>query len=256
MTAPVPEDAPRIVLLGASNLVLGWRPLLKAVFEHWRRPLHILTAHGMGRSYVASSRFFWRTVPGILECNLWSELTEQERTPPCAALITDLGNDLVYGRTTGEILQAASDAAGRLLAVNADCRIVVTRPPLESVESLSQLRYLFFRTVLFPACRLSLSEIIDATGELDEGIQQLEGVTVASQSSQWFGIDPIHIRRQFRETAYRTILRSWPYDSVGKACSKPNAWQRPKMATRRVFGRERVSEQPCVQTEYGSVSAW
>ncbi len=256
MISGVSDVVPRVVLLGASNLVLGWRSLMKAVFDHWHEPLHIMTAHGIGRSYLASSQFCWRTAPGILECNLWSELAESGRTSPSAALITDLGNDLVYGRTAAEVLQAASDAAGRLLDVNPACRIVVTRPPFESVKSLSQLRYLFFRSVLFPRCSLSLLEIIDQTYELDEGIRQLDGVTVVSQPSEWFGLDPIHIRRRFREFAFAAFLESWPKETAGLTCFERVPRRRPRMATCRVWGRERLCEQPSVSSERGSVSAW
>jgi len=252
----ITDDVRRVVLLGASNLSLGWPQLMRVVFDRWSGPLQILTAHGMGRSYVASSQCGWRTAPGILDSGLWSELASRDQAPPSAALITDLGNDLVYGRTASEVVQAAADACGRLRDANSDCRIVVTRPPLESVESLSRLRYLFFRTVIFPMCRLSLAEIVDASHDLDQRIQQLDGVTVMSQQREWFGADPIHIRRRYRESAFASFFASWPAASIDAARTNMVPIERPTMEIRRVLGRERICQQPSVTTNLGSVSAW
>ena len=250
------DDVRRIVLLGASNLSLGWPQLIRVVFDRWKGPLQILTAHGMGRSYVASSQFGWRTAPGILGCGLWSEFAGGGQLPPNAALVTDLGNDLVYGRTPAEVVQAAADVCGRLRNANSDCRIVVTRPPLESVKSLSRLRYYFFRTVLFPMCPLSLAEIVDASSELDDRIQQLEGVTIVSQQREWFGADPIHIRRCCRESAFGSFLASWPAESTDAASALMAPVKRPTMGICRVVGRKRICQQPSVTTNLGSVSAW
>jgi hypothetical protein len=252
----ITDDVRRIVLLGASNLSLGWPQLMRVVFDRWNGPLQILTAHGMGRSYVASSQFGWRTAPGILDCGLWSEFAGGDQIPPSAALITDLGNDLVYGRTPAEVVQAAADACGRLREANSDCRIVVTRPPLKSVESLSWLRYYFFRTVIFPMCQLSLAEIVDASHDLDHRIQQLAGVTVVSQQREWFGADPIHVRRCYRESAFASFLASWPVESTDAERASMAPVERPSMEICRVLGRERTCQQPSVTTDLGSVSAW
>jgi hypothetical protein len=250
------KETPTVVLLGASNLSLGWRPLMQVIFARWWRPLRILTAHGMGRAYLTPSQFGWRTAPGILESDLWSQLAHGNQSSPDAALITDLGNDLVYGRTAAEVVQAAADAAGRLRNANPDCQIVMTRPPLASVASLSRLRYGFFRTVLFPMCRLSLSEIVEATRELDDGIQRLQGVTVVPPQAEWFGLDPIHVRRRLRKSAFTRILKCWSGDSTGERTTDPVPLARPKMATRWVMGRQQRCEQPSVFTARGSVSAW
>ena len=252
----ITDDVRRIVLLGASNLSLGWPQLMRVVFDRWNGPLQILTAHGMGRSYVASSQFGWRTAPGILGCGLWSEFAGGGQLPPSAALVTDLGNDLIYGRTPAEVVQAAADACGRLRDANSECRIVVTRPPLESVKSLSRLRYYFFRMLFFPTCQLSLAEIVDATHDLDHRLQQMEGVTVVSQQREWFGADPIHFRRCCRESAFASFFASLPAESTDAASALMAPVKRPTMRICRVVGGKRICQQPSVTTNVGSVSAW
>ena len=242
------------MLLGASNLVLHWSVLMRLVFSRWNGFIHVNTAHGMGRSYVAPSYFGWRKVPGILDSGLWPALTQDR--PPVAALVTDLGNDLVYGHSASVVTQAAAEAVARLRDVNPDCRIVVTRPPLESVQALSVLRYRFIRSALFPACRQSLSQIVDATRELDEEIQRLSDVTLAVQPSHWFGMDPIHIRRRFRKSAYSTFLESWPGATKTGSGTESVPEKRPKTALRWVLNRKLLCEQPSVVSGRGSVSAW
>ncbi|MCH2201891.1 MAG: hypothetical protein MK102_07965 [Fuerstiella sp.] len=213
-----------------------------------------MTAHGMGRSYLGPSCFGWRRLPGILDSDLWPVLTRCRQ--PTAALITDLGNDLVYGHSAKVVTQAAADAVGRLRDLNSDCRIVVTRPPLESVQGLTLPRYRFFRSVLFPMCRQSLSQIVDATYELDAGIQGLHGVAVTVQPAHWFGMDPIHIRRRFRNCAYSSFLESWPNETAAGLCTGRVPDRRPKPAVRWVFNRKIVCEQPSVITSRGFVSSW
>ena len=39
--------------------------------------------------------FLWRELPGIVECGLWDALA-QRPPAPTVALLTDIGNDLLY----------------------------------------------------------------------------------------------------------------------------------------------------------------
>lgn len=56
--------------------------------------MEVLAALGHGRSYGAQSRIIFRTLAGILESGLWTEL---ERRPPLTtrSLVTDVGDDIL-----------------------------------------------------------------------------------------------------------------------------------------------------------------
>src|SRR5439155_11570702 len=92
----------RVVLLGASNLTLGF-PMLVSELRAWLgSPVEILCAHGHGRSYGLASRVLFRELPGIVECGLWRALASAPARPTLA-LLTDVGNDIMYGRDVEEI---------------------------------------------------------------------------------------------------------------------------------------------------------
>ena len=60
-----------VVLLGASNLVLGWQDLIHALRMTIAEPVDLKVAMGMGRSYLTTSSFCFRQLPAIRG---WSHL--------------------------------------------------------------------------------------------------------------------------------------------------------------------------------------
>src|SRR5262249_38307569 len=85
----------RVILLGASNLTRGISTVVETEPCIWGRPLDILAAFGHGRSYGSRRWLLGRELPGIVECGLWQAL-EKSPPAPTAALITDIGNDVLY----------------------------------------------------------------------------------------------------------------------------------------------------------------
>ena len=88
-----------VVALGASNLSRGLSRLTAVVRDTIPAP-RLLVAAGHGRSYGASSRVAWRRLPSILQSWLWRAFDRLE--PPARdrrllAVVTDIGNDLLYG---------------------------------------------------------------------------------------------------------------------------------------------------------------
>jgi hypothetical protein len=98
-----------------------------------------------------------RTLPGILESGLWRQL-ESLPAAPTRALVTDVGNDILYGFSARQILTWVSEALIRLERFTND--IVLTDLPLAGIRSLSEGKFLLFRSLLFPSCRLSFREIV------------------------------------------------------------------------------------------------
>ena len=85
----------QIVVLGASNVSLGFPHLLRLIQSALPQLEEMYACHGHGRSYGNWSKVVIRELPGIVESQLWSALGELDHPKQRMALITDIGNDLV-----------------------------------------------------------------------------------------------------------------------------------------------------------------
>lgn len=196
----------RVVALGASNLTRGFRTVVATARAAWGPQVEVLAALGHGRSYGASSSLLARRLPGILESGLWRQLEAAPRVPT-RGLVTDVGNDILYGYSAGQTLAWVDEALGRLRRFTPD--VVLTDLPLASIRRLSQGRFLLFRSVLVPSCRLSLGQVLETAEQVDAGLAELagaHGARLCRLEPSWYGIDPIHIRPALWRPAWQQIL--------------------------------------------------
>lgn len=196
----------RVVLLGASNLKIGFPRVLARL--RGAAPVEILAALGHGRSYGMWSRLAWvRQLPGIVQCGLWEELDRRPHLPT-VALLTDVGNDLLYGAPVPAIAGWVGTCLERLARQEAE--IIVGLLPLATLEKVSPVRYHLIRQILFPGRRAApWSAVLDSARELNETLRGLglkHGARLVEPSPSWYGIDPIHVRRSMRSQAWNQIL--------------------------------------------------
>jgi hypothetical protein len=250
----------RVVLLGASNLTRGISTVVETAQGVWGSPLEVLAALGHGRSYGFRSRVLGRELPGITACGLWDDLAPR---PPAetAALVTDIGNDLLYGASVPMILGWVADSLDRLTALGA--RTVMTLLPLASVEELPEWRFKIARSCAFPKSRAQLDEILAQARELNAGLAQLaveRRVRVVEQRGAWYGFDAIHIRLRHWRAAWSEILAPWsdaPTAAPG-ARGSLTRWlylrSLPPLE-RKLFGRARRAAQPSGRLRDGTTIA-
>jgi hypothetical protein len=196
----------RLVALGASNLTRGFHTVVSAARASWGPEIEVLAALGHGRSYGAPSRVLIRTLPGILESGLWRAL-ESLPPAPTRALVTDVGNDILYGFPPGQILAWVEETIHRLERATQD--ITLTDLPTGNIRRLSQTRYLVFRSILFPSSRISLAQVLKAAEQINAGLEKLStarSVRLFKLDPAWYGVDPIHIRPSFWRPVWREIL--------------------------------------------------
>ena len=258
MSSTAPETRTRVVLLGASNLTLAWPRIMDQLQARFSAPLDIYTANGMGRSYVCDrSGFVFRQLPGILVSSLWDALPTPERDSSPVGLLTDFGNDLLYGREPLEIAAAAEECIHRLRSWDQNCQLVITRPPAASVESLSWLRFVLARFALFPMSRLTLDGVKSKTLELDQRLQEVAAkldVPIHQSQTDWYGVDPIHVRRKHQSQAFGEMMDLWP--TQADTPSYADNRSRPTAVVRWVWGREREAAQPSIASASTSVFAY
>jgi hypothetical protein len=208
------EPLLRAILLGASNLRAGLPVVVDSLRRQAAGAIEVLAACGHGRSYGAWSRFlFVRRLPGILGCGLWPALEER---PPLRtiALLTDVGNDLVYGVPVAKIAAWIETCLDRLARRQAE--IVMTLLPLQRLERLSPWQVKLAAALLFPGRRPPWPGLLEQARELDERLQRMgpeRGVRLVEPGTDWYGIDPIHLRRSLRREAWDHIVTHWRLDS-------------------------------------------
>jgi hypothetical protein len=164
---------------------------------------------GHGRSYGRDSEVLGRKISGIFPCALWRDL--QNRAPlPTTALITDIGNDFLYGVTPERLLEWVEGCLDRLHDAGATTTIV--RLPIESLEGLGERRFRLFRRMLFPCSNLTLVDAMQFARAMNEELNKAgdaRKISVISASAKWYGFDPIHIRRRHERVAWPELLSGW-----------------------------------------------
>lgn len=246
------DDVARLVALGASNLTRGFHTIVSTARSVWGPEVEVLAALGHGRSYGAPSKFMCRTLPSIIKSGVWTEL---ERRPHMATrgLVTDVGNDILYGFSVGQTLAWVEEVLVRLSRVTKD--IVLTDLPLISVQRLSNIKFLAFRSVLAPRCRLSLAQVIERTERVNEGLLQLSwtyGAKLFRLNPAWYGFDPIHVRPSQWRPAWQQILGEQslePFKGRSMVESLKLYVMRPER--RWIFGIEQVTPQSGVALRSG-----
>ena len=160
----------RLVAVGASNLTRGFPTLAASLCTAAGPDAELFAALGLGRSYGMNSRVLARTLPSILDCGLWRALAAMPPAPT-RAVVTDVGNDILYGAPSSLILEWVAEVVDRLRRTTPD--VVITGLPLASLRQLSNARFLAFRTVFYPPARVTRMDAIHAAEQIDEGLQAL-----------------------------------------------------------------------------------
>jgi hypothetical protein len=193
----------RLVLLGASNVRRGLSAIVANARAAAESRLEIFGAFGHGRSYGKRSCIPFRCLPGILECGIWRVL--EGAGPADCAVVADAGNDILYGESTATILGWISECIVRL----APAAITVAGLPLPGLRGLSRRRFLFFRSVFFPSARRAYEDVIAGAEALDDGLRRLAlrtGASFIEPGRDWYGADPIHVRRRSFSSAWSALL--------------------------------------------------
>ncbi|MFT5524796.1 MAG: hypothetical protein ACI9G1_001471 [Pirellulaceae bacterium] len=257
-TATESHFAPqRFIVLGASNVARG----ISTVFQYSKLmgqgPVEFLTAMGHGRSYGGRSRVLGRSLPGIRKCGLWNDL---ERLPAAAtgAMLTDVGNDLLYGASGEQIVQWVTECLQKLEPHTN--RLVVTGIPLPGLRKLTSLRFRIIRTMLFPKSTLQLDDALRAAEFIDEKLQQLApkfGGCYVPPDDHWYGIDPIHIKLRHWKSAWGKYFSGIEPTTSKKKSTKtsPLLWLRLRLVVPRQrwwFGIEQTGNQPAWKMSDGT----
>jgi hypothetical protein len=251
------EPVLRAILLGASNLHAALPAVLDGVRRKAAGPAEVLAACGHGRSYGTWSRFlFVRGLPGIAGCGLWRAL-DGRPSLRTLGLITDIGNDLVYGASVDEITNWVEACLDRLARHRAE--IVLTLLPLGRLEKLSAWEVRLAASLLFPGRSAPWPGLLDRARELDARLRRMghdHGARLVEPEAAWYGIDPIHFRRSVRGEIWNRTLSLWPADP-GSLDRSAGRIRIPLLGAEefQLFGITRRTPQPAVRLVDGTTLA-
>ena len=239
----MPPQTPsrRVVLLGASNLTRSFPTVVATVRQTWAEPVEIMVAMGHGRSYGQETLVLGKNISGIFPCALWQDL--QSRQPlPTAALVTDIGNDILYGVSSDLLLNWVERCLDRLSEAGA--ATIVTQMPSESIERLGERRFQFFRRMFFPRSKLTLAEARLLVREINErliAIGEKRKIPVISASGEWYGFDPIHVKWNMKRHAWPALLATWRAIDEPFSFTPPSLW----------MGAYLAGLEPCEYSQFG-----
>jgi len=204
----------RVVILGASNVIRNISTVLATAELFRGQPLDFLAAAGHGRSYGLTSCVLGRSLPAIRACALWDSLSKRPPVPT-VSLLTDVGNDLLYGASVTTIVSWVEECLTKLAQISD--RVILTELPLENIARLNSVNFFLFRSILFPKSKLTLAATREMSAALNAQLAKLAsaaGATLIKPDVAWYGADPIHIHRRHRNNAWRQILESWKTESI------------------------------------------
>ncbi|MCH9656158.1 MAG: hypothetical protein K0U86_04640 [Planctomycetes bacterium] len=206
-----------VILLGASNLTRDFPLILRLLKNTVDSPCDIYTAMGHGRSYGNWSRLLYRALPGISKCEIWDALPgKASENPQPLAIITDIGNDLIYGQSSDAIFGWIESCIKQLQEINA--RITITLLPEASISKLSSFRFELTRRLFFPNNPVSLADLKLSVRYLNEQLSELvnqnKQITIVEIPAISYGFDPIHYRYTQRSALWKSLLAEWELPEI------------------------------------------
>jgi hypothetical protein len=248
------------VVIGASNLTRGMDVVVKTARAVWDQPLEIYAALGHGRSFGMTSRVLFRQLPGVLDSGLWPAL-EAARPLETAALVTDIGNDLLYEAPVEQVAEWVDECLARLARLASPT--VITQLPVENLADLSPRRFRFFRRLFMPRCTLELDEVVGRVDRLNRLVCQIaarHGAVCIAQQRAWYGVDPMHFPLKLRGPVWREILSPWATERALPAAAHSSALGTLRLRAlapevRWLFGREQRTAQPAGRLPDGTTVA-
>lgn len=261
----VSEKSPassQFIFLGASNLTRGFPRIIRLIESQKLRHAHVHSALGHGRSYGKRSQVVIRHLPSIIESQIWDSLKSNSEVKSTKAIVTDVGNDLIYGFSVEEIVEWIDICLTRLLEMEAD--VVAATLPMQRIRTVTRRQFEVVRWLFFPRLRTGWADIQSQAEQLDTALHDLYEsyeVTVVEPELKWYGLDPIHVRRSMEQQAWSTIMGAWAGWTVPENVASPSWTERWRFLTtvpadRHFLGFRQQRQQPCWQRERSNISLY
>jgi len=264
MTIAIDKEPIRpVILIGASNLARAFPLVVNGLRAGLREPLAVLAAFGHGRSYGLWSQMLGRTLPGIVECELWTALRKYDLdTLPPLAVVIDIGNDLVYGSSVPQLLAWIEACLERLSERRSE--IALMSPPLESIDRLPPWKFELLRRAYFPMQHIGWPVLYDRVCRFQDemrGLAKAYGIRLIEPPAAWYGFDPIHMLRRRQPDVWRELFSQWPGWDRSAPIAYPSLRESVRLralrpAERYLFGYRQITPQPVLKQDRFTLSMY
>jgi len=195
VVSPLHQDAPvLLVLLGASNLSRGcfaFARHMKACL--YPRSVEVLIASGPGRAYYASGGLLNVTYPPIDASDIFEVAQgKSESGYHVMALVTDIGNDIMYGVSVEQVIETVQQVFARLQSMHAE--IFYTALPVDFEKKDHPVRFCILRSLLFPRSSVTYDEATAGVTEVNRFLKESTGKYghLIPDMNRYLGFDKIH----------------------------------------------------------------
>ena len=191
---PSSKDKLLFLFMGASNLSRGYSLLTRYLSRCLGvQNIEFLNALGPGRGFCAKGGMFNFIYSPIQDCQI-IEAVDKKTKIPRVVLITDLGNDLMYGVTPDALIECLDTLIDRMLKWNAD--IFLTSIHINMKKDISRRTFYILRFIFYPNSKINYEEtdsfIIKVNEYLEEKTRKNQKVHLITGMESYTGLDKIH----------------------------------------------------------------
>jgi hypothetical protein len=195
------------LLIGASNLAQGYSVLTRHISICFgKNNTEFLNALGPGRGFCARGGMFNFTYPPIQDCQIL-EAANKKSCDTRAVLITDIGNDLMYGVSADNLIESLDGLIDR--ALQCDAEIFLTSIHVNLKKDVSQTTFFILKSFCYPGSSITYENtnlfIIKVNSYLKEKAGQNQKVHLISGMESFTGTDKIHYSLLKTHSAWEKI---------------------------------------------------
>lgn len=182
------------VLLGASNLARGYSALTRHISKNISVS-EFLNAMGPGRGYCARGGLLNFTYSPIGECSVMkSAKVYAERGFRITVLLTDIGNDIMYGVPESSLIESLDTLIEKSLKMNAE--VFLTSIHVDVSKDMGKTSFKLLKSIFYPNSSVTFDQADLAVKKLNhylaEKSLQNERVHLVSGLGAFCGLDKIH----------------------------------------------------------------
>ena len=182
------------VLLGASNLARGYSALTRHISKNISA-VEFLNALGPGRGYCARGGLLNFTYSPIGGCSVMKVAKVYgERGFRITVLLTDIGNDIMYGVPESSLIASLDTLIEKSLQMNAE--VFLTSIHVDVSKDMGKTSFKLFKSIFYPNSPVTFDQAESAVKKLNhylaEKSLQNERVHLVSGLGAFCGLDKIH----------------------------------------------------------------